>query len=195
MPKTTIPDLGEIRTVPIKTVKPAPDNPRRIPSRAIEVVAESLRTFGWQQPLVVDTDNMLIVGHTRLLAAQSLGLTEVPVVVADKLTPDEVRAYRIADNRTGDFTSWDMPELVKQLDDLADDFGDVLALQDWETVVADFEDMQNDVPLPDGEDDAVHDPSRQIALVVVFETREQRAAAAAKIVDMEGVFDVRDKHN
>lgn len=189
----TIPDLGDVQTVPITEVRPAADNPRVIPTRAVEVVAESLREFGWQQPLVVDADMVLIVGHTRLLAAQSLGLTEVPVVVASHLSPEQVRAYRIADNRTGDYTTWDMPELVKQLDVLAPEFGDVLALQDWESVVAEFDAL--DVPLPDGENESVHDPSKQIALVVVFETKEQRAAAAAQIIDMEGVFDVRDKHN
>lgn len=192
---TDIPQLGETAIVPITKVQPAPDNPRVIPSRAIEVVAESLREFGWQQPLVVDSDYMLIVGHTRLLAAQSLGATEVPVVVADDLTPEQVRAYRIADNRTGDYTTWDMPELVRQLDELAPNFGDVLALQDWEAVVAEFDALSVDVPLPDGEEESVHDPSAQIALVVVFETKEQRAAAAAQIIDMDGVFDVRDKHN
>src|SRR5205823_11608904 len=78
-------------------------NPRKIPAKAIEHCAESIKTFGWQQPLVVDADMVLAAGHTRHQAARSLGLKMVPVVVAD-LTADEARAYRIADNRTHDYS-------------------------------------------------------------------------------------------
>src|SRR5690606_35889614 len=108
-------DLGEVVVVPLSSIKPHPRNPRRIPERAVEAVALSLQRFGWQQPLVVDGDMVLVAGHTRVKAAQSLGLTKVPVIVARDLTPDEIDAFRIADNRTHDFTSWDFPELVSQL--------------------------------------------------------------------------------
>jgi hypothetical protein len=126
-------DLEAVVKVPITKVKPFEKNPRRIPERAVEITAESLKRFGWKQPLVVDKDYVLVVGHVRLQAAKSLGLKHVPVIVADQLTADEAAAYRIADNRTHDYTSWDYPELVDALDDLAADFSDVLGL-DWYSI-------------------------------------------------------------
>ncbi|GDY13115.1 hypothetical protein LBMAG53_19930 [Planctomycetota bacterium] len=104
-----------IATWPITSVRPYDANPRTIPPAAIDKVAASLREFGWRQPLVVDADGVLIVGHTRLAAAKKLGLTEVPVHVADTLTPEQVRAYRLADNRTHEEASWDDDLLAAEL--------------------------------------------------------------------------------
>jgi hypothetical protein len=134
-----IASLGTVKVLPIDDVRPAPDNPRKIGAAAVDVVAKSLAEFGWQQPLVVDTQHVVIAGHTRLLAAKKLGLSKVPVVVADNLTPKQVKAFRIADNRSADFTSWDFTALTQQLDELAADFSDVLALADWEAIVTDYE--------------------------------------------------------
>ena len=67
--------------------------------RAVEKVKRSLEEFGWRQPIVVDAEWMVVAGHTRLLAARELGLAKVPVHVAKDLTPDQIRAYRLADNR------------------------------------------------------------------------------------------------
>ena len=75
-------------------------NPRRIPDAAVEAVAASIRQYGFRQPIVVDAAGVVIVGHTRLLAALKLELPTVPVHVAD-LTPAQARAYRLADNKTG----------------------------------------------------------------------------------------------
>ena len=83
-------------------------------------VAKSLQSFGWQQPIVVDKDNVIIVGHTRYKAAKQLGMKEVPVVVADKLTPEQVKAYRLADNKTGESAIWDNKELLKELEAFKD---------------------------------------------------------------------------
>ena len=104
-----------IDTWPIDRVRPYDANPRTISAAAIAKVAASLTAFGWRQPLVVDADGVLIVGHTRLAAAQQLGLTEVPVHVADTLTADQVRAYRLADNRTHDEATWDEDLLAAEL--------------------------------------------------------------------------------
>ena len=90
----------------IDLVTPYEKNPRKIGELAIEAVAASIRDFGWQQPIVVDKDNVVIVGHTRLLAARRLNLAKVPVVVAD-LSEDEARAYRLVDNRTHEFSEWE----------------------------------------------------------------------------------------
>jgi ParB-like chromosome segregation protein Spo0J len=100
----------KIVSVPIERVVPYERNPRRNEG-AVEKVANSLREFGWQQPIVVDSEMVVIAGHTRLLAARRMGLETVPVRVAENLTPEQVRAYRIADNRTGEEAEWD-PELL-----------------------------------------------------------------------------------
>ena len=87
---------------PIEKVIPYPDNPRSISDSAVDAVAESIKRYGWQQPIVVDGEGVVVVGHTRLRAAQKIGLDAVPVLVAD-LTSEEARSYRIADNKTGEF--------------------------------------------------------------------------------------------
>lgn len=109
----------KIREVPIDRPKPYPGNPR-ILDRAISRVAASLQEFGWRQPIVVDADFVVIVGHARLEAAKSLGLEKVPVLVADDLTPQQVRAYRLADNRTGEFATYDDAKLLAELQALSE---------------------------------------------------------------------------
>ena len=96
----------DIKIVPIKSIKPYENNPRNNDD-AVEAVANSIKEFGWQQPIVVDKDNMIIVGHTRYKAAKKLKLDEVPITVADKLTPEQVKAYRLADNKVGELADWD----------------------------------------------------------------------------------------
>lgn len=111
----------QIQNFSIDAIKPYENNPR-INDDAVKAVAESIKQFGWQQPLVVDKDNVLIVGHTRLKAAQQLGLKEVPVLVADNLTPEQAKAYRLLDNKTGDIALWDIAKLKKEIDELDFDF-------------------------------------------------------------------------
>lgn len=95
-------------------------NARKIPQKAIDKVAGSLQEFGWRQPIVVDKEGSVIVGHTRLKAAQKLNYKEVPVHVADKLSEAQVKAYRLADNRTGEETGWDEELLSLEIKELAD---------------------------------------------------------------------------
>ena len=104
-----------ITWVAIDAITPYENNPRKIPKEAIEKVAASIREFGFRQPIVVDKDMVVVVGHTRLLAARSLGYDEVPVLVASDLPPEKVKAYRLADNRTNEFTSWDDDRLMEEL--------------------------------------------------------------------------------
>lgn len=94
-------------------------NARVIPDSAVGKVAASIKEFGFKQPIVVDAEDVIVAGHTRLLAAERLGLAEVPVLVADDLTPAQVKAYRLADNRTGQEATWDTELLSIELEDLA----------------------------------------------------------------------------
>lgn len=81
-------------------IQPYENNPRRN-ELAVEPVAESIAEFGWQQPIVVDADGVIIAGHTRWKAARRLGLETAPVIVASELSPEQVKAYRLADNKSG----------------------------------------------------------------------------------------------
>ncbi|GMV72809.1 MAG: hypothetical protein AMXMBFR77_26460 [Phycisphaerales bacterium] len=100
----------KIEMRPIGDVKPYEQNPR-LSDAAVDAVAESIDRFGFRQPIVVDAEGVIVCGHARLKAAQQLDLARVPVHVARDLTPEQVRAYRIADNKTADLAAWN-PELL-----------------------------------------------------------------------------------
>ncbi len=107
-----------VKYAPIADVRPYEGNPRHNDG-AVEAVANSIREFGWKQPIVVDADGTIVVGHTRWKAAKRLGMDEVPVVVASDLTPEQCAAYRLADNRVGELAEWDSELLAQELDGLA----------------------------------------------------------------------------
>jgi DNA modification methylase len=99
---------------PITSIRPYDNNPR-LNDAAVDAVAASIKEFGFRQPIVVDEDGVIIVGHTRYKAALKLGLTEVPVHVAVGLSPAQAKAYRIADNQTGTIATWDDDKLPLEL--------------------------------------------------------------------------------
>jgi DNA modification methylase len=103
---------------PLEKILPYARNARNIPPQAVDKVAASIREFGWRQPIVVDREGVIIVGHTRLLAAYKLDLREAPVHVAENLTPAQVRAYRLLDNRSHEESSWDEDLLGLEVLDL-----------------------------------------------------------------------------
>ena len=119
---------------PIDRPKPYPNNPR-INDNAVQAVADSIQAFGWQQPIVVDTDGVVIAGHTRLKAARLLGKETVPVHVASHLTPDEAAAYRLADNASGEKAAWDMEALKLEFKGIQLDMSPWFGKQDmsWAT--------------------------------------------------------------
>ncbi|MAG92506.1 MAG: hypothetical protein CMJ48_01970 [Planctomycetaceae bacterium] len=108
-----------IQSKPLSQVIPYEHNPRNN-GGAVEVVAASIREFGFRQPIVVDEDGVIIVGHTRYKAAQELGLEKVPVHVATGLTPAQVKAYRLADNKTSELAEWDYDLLPIELSQLGE---------------------------------------------------------------------------
>nr|DAQ81389.1 MAG TPA: ParB protein [Caudoviricetes sp.] len=108
----------------VDSLIPYANNPR-LNDNAVDSVAASIKEFGFKVPIVVDGENVIINGHTRLKAAHKLGLRQVPVIVADDLTPSQVKAFRLADNKTSEFAEWDMDKLDIELDSIADiDMGD-----------------------------------------------------------------------
>ena len=118
----------------IAEITPYENNPRQNDG-AVESVAESLRQFGFRQPIVVDEDGIIVCGHTRYKAAQMLELKRVPVHVATDLTPEQIRAYRIADNKTGELATWDMDLLPIEIAELQE------AGIDWSLLGFDADDL------------------------------------------------------
>lgn len=110
-----------INDVDIHSIKPYENNPR-LNNQSIEKVARSLKEFGWQQPIVVDTDMVIIVGHTRWEAAKLNGYDVVPITIASELSEKQARAYRLADNKVADYSIWDNKKLLDELKDLDDVF-------------------------------------------------------------------------
>ena len=103
-----------VQEMRLDQIKPYKNNPRKN-DEAVTAVAASIREFGFKQPIVVDADGVIIVGHTRYKAAQMLGLKTVPVLVADDLSEDKVKAYRLADNKTSELAGWDFTALAKEM--------------------------------------------------------------------------------
>ena len=101
----------------ISDLKPYKNNPRKN-DKAVDAVAASIKAFGFKQPVVIDDNGEIIAGHTRLKAAKKLGIKTVPCIVADDLTPEQIKAYRLADNKTAELAEWDMELLPLELDDL-----------------------------------------------------------------------------
>lgn len=106
-----------LKNIPITELKPYPNNPRKN-DHAVDAVAASIREFGFKVPLVIDKDGVIIAGHTRYKAAQKLGLKELPCIVADDLTDDQIKAFRLADNKTAELAEWDFELLDLELDDI-----------------------------------------------------------------------------
>jgi len=109
----------KVDLVPIDSIVGYARNPRRN-EKAIPKVKSSLKEYGFRQPIVVDADGVIVVGHTRWMAAKELGMTEVPVHVAENLTPAQIKGYRIADNRTAQESEFDDELLAIELQDLLD---------------------------------------------------------------------------
>ena len=103
---------------PIDKPIPYARNARKIPQAAIDKVAASIREFGWQQPIVVDGADVVVAGHVRLLAARQLGEKTVPVHVATGLTPGQIQAFRLMDNRSHEETGWDLELLGLEMAEL-----------------------------------------------------------------------------
>ena len=132
----------------VEDLIPYINNPRNN-ENAVDKVASSIAEFGFKNPIVIDKNNVVINGHTRLLASKKLGLKEVPVIVADDLTEAQVKAFRIADNKTSEYATWDKELLRVELDMLEEmNFN----LEDVNIDYSDFSGMDidlDDIELPE----------------------------------------------
>lgn len=107
----------EIKELKLKDIIPYENNPRNN-DEAIEPVSNSIKTFGFKVPIVIDTNNVIIAGHTRYKAANKLGLEKVPCIVANDLTKEQVNAFRLADNKVGEVATWDFNALELELSEI-----------------------------------------------------------------------------
>lgn len=103
----------------IEELTPYAKNPRKN-DQAVNAVAASIKEFGFKVPIVIDSDGVIVAGHTRLKAALLLGLETVPCVVADDLTEDQIKAFRLADNKTAELAEWDYALLDEEIAELTD---------------------------------------------------------------------------
>ena len=104
----------------LSEIKPYERNPR-VNKSAITKVSKSIQEYGFKQPLVIDKYGVIVVGHTRYEAAKILGMGTVPCVIADDLNEEQIKAYRLADNKTADYSLWDNKKLLDELDDIGFD--------------------------------------------------------------------------
>ena len=128
-------DKLKIEYVDINSIKPYKKNPRKN-EEAIPYVMESIKQFGFKNPVILDKDNVIVCGHTRIEGAKRLGITEIPCIYADDLTDEQIKAFRLADNKVGEIAEWDIDLLDTELDDILNidmsDFGFDLDLEDEE---------------------------------------------------------------
>ena len=106
-----------IKEIAIASLREYENNPRNNDS-AVDAVAESIREFGFKVPIVIDGNTIIVCGHTRVKAAQKLGMETVPCIIADDLTPEQIKAFRLADNKTGELAGWDFAKLEEELSEL-----------------------------------------------------------------------------
>lgn len=101
----------------LEDLVPYENNPRNN-DEAVDYVAQSIKEFGFKVPVVIDTNNVIVAGHTRYKASKKLGINEIPCLVADDLTPEQIRAYRLADNKVSEIATWDLEKLDLEMNDL-----------------------------------------------------------------------------
>ena len=140
----------KILTKKIEEITPYENNPR-LNDTAVDAVANSIRDFGFKNPVIIDKDGVIVCGHTRLKAAKKLGLKTVPCIMADDLTEDQVKAFRLADNKTAELAEWDINLLDMELTEIDDSI-------DME--LYGFEDVEIDM-LADGEEPEYDEPSEE----------------------------------
>ena len=125
----------------IKDIRPYENNPRKN-DEAVQAVANSIKEFGFKVPIVIDGDGVIVCGHTRYKASMQLGLETVPCVIADDLTEEQIKAFRLADNKTNELAEWDMDMLMEELSAIDMDMSEFGFIE--EAVDNDFADVQED---------------------------------------------------
>lgn len=141
-----------IEYIKLENIKPYKNNPRKN-DEAVEYVVNSIKEFGFKNPVILDKDNVIVCGHTRYKAAKELGLKEIPCIIANDLSKEKIKAFRLTDNKVAEKSEWDLELLSNELDEILDlnmeEFGfDKLETINWDSVDK-LDDISYDEPLKD----------------------------------------------
>lgn len=167
----------------LSELKPYEKNPRHN-EEAVKYVKNSIKEFGFKVPIVIDKDNVIVAGHTRYLASKELGLETVPCIVADDLSPTQIKAFRLVDNKTSEKSYWDFDLMNQELLDIGVDldmmqFDFRMPLEDED--FTEFDDDEEDESDDDSDDQSSDDgsepetPSFRITYEIVFNTEEEQS--------------------
>ena len=137
----------KIEYIPLEKIKPYENNPR-INDDAVKYVANSIKEFGFKVPIIIDENNVIVAGHTRLKAAKKLGFEKVPCIRADDLTENQIKAFRLADNKVGEIATWDFNSLAVELANIENIN---MSNFNFEPLDISPDDFGNSFVLPDGE--------------------------------------------
>lgn len=165
-------------------IKPYDNNPRNN-TEAVKQVKKSLRDFGFQNPIIVDKDMVIICGHTRYEAAKELKLESVPVIIADELTDQQVKAFRLVDNKTAEYAEWDYDKLMEEIANITDfdmgeyEFNLIEEEDDLEKIVEDTP------PDPELEEEAISKPGD----IYILGNHRLMCGDSTKITDVEKLMD------
>ncbi|MDL2317718.1 ParB N-terminal domain-containing protein [Eubacteriales bacterium OttesenSCG-928-A19] len=178
--------ISKVKQVPVDRLVPYERNPRKNDG-AVDAVAASIRRFGFLVPMVISSDNVIVAGHTRLKAAQKLGMKTVPCVIAEELTEEEMRAFRLADNKVAEIAEWDGELLPLELADIT------LDMTDFGFAAITEDDFGEDFTLDSGD----KKPFQQISLTLHDEQAELLLSAIQYVYDNDMVQETfgNDNHN
>lgn len=185
----------EIVNKKIDELKMYEKNPRKNDD-SVEYVANSIKEFGFKVPIVIDKNNVIVTGHTRYKASKKLGLQEVPCIVADDLTPEQIKAFRIADNKVTEKSSWDLDLLKEEFDGLLDFDMTEFGFGDFEITM-----LESDIT-PDGYDDELVEKYSEHAddfldrkrIIITYKTNEEEEflKKILKQEELKVVMDVKE---
>ena len=170
----------------VSALHPYERNPRKNRD-AVKAVAASIEAFGFKVPIVVDSNCTIIAGHTRLMAAKQLGMKEVPCVIADDLSEDQIKAFRLADNRVGEMATWDQDLLPMELADI------VMPMTDFGFQTVSPDDFSTEFALDDGE----KKPFQQMSITLHDRQMELIQAAIKRVYEDKEVHETftNENHN
>ena len=169
----------EIKMVKIEDLKPYPNNPR-FNDEAVEYVANSIKQFGFKVPMIIDKNNEIVAGHTRYKASLELGLKEVPCIVADDLTEEQIKAFRLADNKVSEKSQWNFDLLDEELANIID-----IDMSEFDfDVVIDNDDYGTDFDLPNGEKENIEQ--------MTFTLTSEQADLIRGALDLVKVEDIKE---
>lgn len=157
----------------LSDLTPYENNPR-LNDGAVDAVAKSIEEFGFKVPIVIDKDGVIVSGHTRLKAAKQLHIDEVPCIIADDLSDEELKAFRLADNKVSELAEWDLDKLDAELADIDFDMSDFGF--DFNTI-----DEENDKF--DDADTEYHDINDKTIIAIEFDTEQELESAFQKLND------------